>query len=124
RLTRSSGLDGDLGVLSDGRVAIHLSTGAPGAVIAAADVVLGQAEIASLQAVGMGKPVVTFAAGGTNAAVASDGLVMVNRDPVTVAAAVSRLLYDDEERTRRGTAGRGRVGPPGAIPAVIAELAP
>jgi uncharacterized protein (TIGR03492 family) len=121
RLSRSAGLDGDHGVLSDGRVAIQLSSGSPGAVIAASEVVLGQAEVASLQAAGMGKPVVTFAYGG-DTTLAGDGILTVARDPVTLAAALSRLLYDDEDRIRRGTAGRERVGPPGAIPAIIAEL--
>jgi uncharacterized protein (TIGR03492 family) len=129
RLSRSTGIDGDLGTLSDGRVTIQLSTGSLGAVIAATDVVLGQAGTANLQALGMGRPVVSFLAPETtarrarrNADFAGESRVVVDRDPAALASALSKLLYDDEDRARRGAIGRERMGPPGAIAAIIAEL--
>ncbi len=129
RLTPGGGRDGDLGVLSDGRVAIHLATGALGAVVAASDVVLGQGGTANLQALGLGRPVVSFLADDARetrrrriAALAGDSRIVVPRDPAALAAAVAGLLADDADRARRGALGRERMGPSGAIPAIIEEL--
>jgi uncharacterized protein (TIGR03492 family) len=131
RLSRSTGIDGDLGTLTDGRVTIQLSTGSLGAVLAASDVVLGQAGTANLQAIGVGKPVVSFLAAGTtarrakrNADLAGDSRLFLPRDPAALATALTGLLYDDADRTRRGAIGRERMGPPGAIAAIIEELTP
>jgi uncharacterized protein (TIGR03492 family) len=129
RLSPGTGRDGDLGVMSDGRVRIELSTGALGAVLAASDVVLGQGGTANLQAIGLGKPVVSFHAEGStatrmarNEALAGDARLFVPRDPDAMAAALAQLLADESDRRRRGATGRERMGPPGAIPAIIAEL--
>src|SRR5690606_3900965 len=49
----------DLGVLSDGKLTVHLLRGkAMGDALAEADVVLSQAGTATVQALGLGKPVV------------------------------------------------------------------
>ena len=119
----------DLGTLTDGRVTIHLSTGSLGAVIAASDVVLGQGGTANLQAIGLGKPVVSFAAeDSTDRRTTSSGgqaggaRVVTPRDPNAMAAAIARLLADPEDRARRGAIGREHVGPPGAIQAIIDDL--
>ncbi len=121
--------DGDLGTLSDGRVSIHLSTGSLGAVIAASDIVLGQGGTANLQAMGLGKPVVSFHAEGAtgkrkarNEALAGDARIFTARDPDALATALAQLLADDADRQRRGAIGRTRMGSPGAIPAIIEEL--
>ncbi len=119
----------DLGTLSDGRVTVRLSTGSLGAVIAASDVVLGQGGTANLQAMGLGKPVVSFHADGStarrmarNEALAGDARIFTPRDPNAIAAVISKLLADPADRARRGTIGRERMGPPGAIAAIIDEL--
>jgi uncharacterized protein (TIGR03492 family) len=120
---------GDLGTLTDGRVTVHLSTRSLGAVIAASDVVVGQAGTANLQAIGMGKPVVSFHAEGSterrkgrNEALAGDARIFTPREPDAMASAISKLLADPEERARRGAIGKERMGPPGAIQAIIDEL--
>jgi uncharacterized protein (TIGR03492 family) len=122
--------EADLGTLTDGRVAIHLSTGSLGAVVGASDIVLGQGGTANLQAIGLGKPVISFHAEGStdrrmarNEALAGDARIFTPRDPEAMAAAVSKLLADPADRARRGAVGRERMGPPGAIAAIIEELA-
>jgi uncharacterized protein (TIGR03492 family) len=129
RLVQPLSRDGDLGTLTDGRVTLHLSTGSLGAVLAASDVVLGQGGTANLQAMGLGKPIVSFHAEGStarrrarNEALAGDARIFVGRDPDAMASALSRLLADEADRQRRGAIGRERMGPAGAIAAIIAEL--
>ena len=129
RFTPASGRDGDLGLLSDGRVAIHLTTGSLGAVVSASDVVLGQGGTANLQSLGLGRPVVSFLAEGARetrrrriAALTGESRIVTERTPEALAAEVARLIVDDAERERRGAIGRERMGPPGAIAAIIAEL--
>lgn len=112
---------GDLGTLTDGRVKIHLSTRSLGAVVAISDLVLGQDGTAPLQAMGLGKPVVSFEDGAMEA-VAGEARVVTPRDPEAMAATIARLLADSEDRNRRGAIGRERMGPPGAIQAIIDEL--
>jgi uncharacterized protein (TIGR03492 family) len=128
RLTPAA-MENDLGTLTDGRVTVHLSTGSLGAVIAASDIVVGQGGTANLQAIGLGKPVVSFHADGStdrrmarNQALAGDARIFVPRDPDAMATAVAKLLANPDDRARRGAIGRERMGPPGAIPAIIEEL--
>lgn len=129
RAVKPSGRDGDLGLLTDGRVNVRLSSGSLGAVIAASDVVLGQGGTANLQALGLGKPVVSFLAEEARetrrrriAALTGDSRIVTERAPAVLAAELSRLLADDADRLRRGALGRERMGPPGAIAAIIEEL--
>ena len=58
-----------------------------------------------------------------NEALAGDARIFTPRDPDAMAAEVAKLLADPEDRARRGAIGRERMGPPGAIPAIIEELA-
>jgi uncharacterized protein (TIGR03492 family) len=128
RLTPSK-LEGYLGMLSDGRVTMHLSTGSLGAVVSASDLVVGQGGTANLQAIGLGKPVISFHAEGStakrmarNEALAGDARIFTPREPDAMAAEIARLLADPDDRARRGAIGRERMGQPGAIAAVIEEL--
>jgi uncharacterized protein (TIGR03492 family) len=128
-LADSSGLILEAGMLRDPTLTIQVTSGSLGAVLAAADIVLGQGGTANLQALGLGKPVVTFLAEGTtksraarNAALMGDARVLVERDPAAMARAMTALLADDADRARRGAIGRERMGPPGAIDAIVAEL--
>ncbi len=128
-LADSSGLILEAGMLRDPAITIQVTSGSLGAVLAASDVVLGQGGTANLQALGLGKPAVTFLAAGTtasraarNAALMGDARVLVERDPAAMAGALTALLADDTDRTRRGAIGRDRMGPPGAIDAIVAEL--
>lgn len=120
---------GDLGTLRDGRVTVHLSTRSLGAVLTTSDIVLGQAGTAVLQAIGLGKPVVSFHAEGStgrrmarNEALAGDSRIFTPRDPDAMARVMAKLLADPEDRARRSAIGRERMGPPGAIAAIIEEL--
>lgn len=124
-----SGVDGDLGRFSGDGLVIHLSTGSLGAVLEASDVVLGQGGTANLQALGLGKPVVSFLPGQARparirriAALTGDSRIVVERRPEALAGALAMLLEDDAERLRRGELGRERVGGGGAIDAIIAAL--
>lgn len=130
RLAPGSGREGDLGTLSDGRVAIQLTTGSLGAVVSASDIVLGQGGTANLQSLGLGRPVVSFLADDARekrrvriAALVGDSRIVTERSPEALAAAVAKLLADPADRKRRGDIGRERMGPPGAIQAIIEELA-
>jgi hypothetical protein len=47
---------------------------------------------------------------------------VVDRAPQPIAAALARLLADPTDRVRRGAIGRERMGPRGAIAAIVEEL--
>lgn len=126
--TPPEGAAGDLGTLT-GDLTVHLTSGSLGAVLAASDLVLGQGGTANMQALGLGKPVVSFLAEKAtdsrrkrNAALTGDSRIVTEPTAEALAAALFRLLDDDADRLRRGAIGRKRIGPAGAIPAVIAEL--
>ncbi|MEO6012143.1 MAG: hypothetical protein ABIQ30_00975 [Devosia sp.] len=128
-LTPPKANGGDLGILSDGRVTIYVSTGTLAPVVGAVHVVLGQAGTANQQAYGLGRPVVGFHAEGEtpkrqsqDEAMAGDAAIFTPRDPAAMAAAIARLLADEPDRLRRGAIGAEHMGPPGAIPAIIEEL--
>ncbi|HEX4296640.1 MAG TPA: hypothetical protein VHZ56_01335 [Devosia sp.] len=128
-LARGTGLVLDGDTLRGDGLSVHLSTGSLGAVLAASDIVLGQGGTANLQALGMGKPVISFLAEDARparrrriAALAGDSRIVTERTPEALAAALAALLADPAEIARRGAIGRERMGPPGAIAAIIAEL--
>lgn len=98
-------------------------------VIEAADVVLSQAGTATVQAMGLGKPLVTFTTGRDRRSRIADeqrlfgeARIMTTANPDAVAAELQRLLADPAERDRLGAVGRQRIGPPGAIDQVLAVL--
>ncbi len=55
-----TGESGDGGALVGGGLTVHVARGAAGNLLEAADVVLSQAGTATIQALGLGKPVITF----------------------------------------------------------------
>jgi glycosyltransferase involved in cell wall biosynthesis len=61
-----------------------------------------------LEAMHHGVPVVAFGAGAVAETVGAGGLVITRKDPVTVAAAVERVLSDSELRAELVAAGRRR----------------
>lgn len=124
-----TGEAGDGGTLIGDGLAIHVARGAAGNLIAAADLVLSQAGTATIQALGLGRPVITFVTPRDRAsrvrdetALFGESRTVVPADPDRVAAAVRRLLGDPGERLRLGAIGRARIGGPGAIDAIIAAL--
>jgi uncharacterized protein (TIGR03492 family) len=102
-----------------------------GAAVRRATVAVGLAGTANEQAAALGVPVVAFAPRGAvqytpafqrlQHRLLGDALV-----PATgweqAADRVIRLLRDVGERSRRGSVGRERMGPPGAVPAITAEI--
>jgi uncharacterized protein (TIGR03492 family) len=120
----------DLGVVGDGTMRVHLARGrAMGNLLDAADVVMSQAGTASVQALGLGKPVITFInprdrrSRFTNEQrLFGEARTVVEAEATAVTAALTRLLSDPDERSRLGAIGRQRIGGPGALAAVLEAL--
>jgi len=120
----------DLGRLVGGELVFHLARGSLGNLLETADVVLSLAGTATWQAIGLGKPVVSTLSAPTRrkrlrdeAALTGPARQVCSADPEEVAGALTTLLSDPGERARRGAIGRRQMGSPGAIDAIIAELA-
>ena len=93
------------------------------------DLVLSQAGTATVQAIGLGKPAITFRSPEDRASrfedesrLFGDARLAVAADADTIAAALAQLLSDPADLARRAAVGRQRIGGPGAIDAIIAEL--
>jgi uncharacterized protein (TIGR03492 family) len=120
---------GDLGTLRDERLTIHLSRGVVGNLIEGTDVVLSQAGTATIQAIGMGRPVITFNSASDRPKrvrdeqkLFGDAWIRVPGNPGPISRAITRLLRDQLLRARLGAIGRERIGGPGAMAAIIGEL--
>jgi len=120
----------DMGTLRDDRLTLHLARGATGNLLHAADIVLSQAGTATVQAVGLGKPVITFrdprerqSRFRAESALFGDARLATANDPAEIAEMLAGLLRDEGERLRRGAIGRQRIGGPGAIEIIIETLA-
>lgn len=93
-------------------------------------VVVGLAGTANEQAVGLGKPLVTFPTSGVQgreyvrmkADYFGESAIAVPPDPVRVAEATWALLDDPARRARMIAAGRERMGEPGASDAIAREI--
>jgi uncharacterized protein (TIGR03492 family) len=121
-----TGEAGDGGTLTDGDLTVHVTRGAAGNVIEGADVVLSQAGTATIQALGLGRPVITFvnrrdrqSRVRDESALFGPARLVLPPDADKLAATLGSLLADPAERARLGDAGRARIGAPGAIHAII-----
>lgn len=119
----------DMGHLSGRGIRIELYRGATGNVIEASDVVLSQAGTATQQALGLGKPVITFFPPehrkkrmDDEQALMGESRLLLPPDPAAIAFETARLLEDPAERARLGAIGKQRLGGPGTLDAVIDEL--
>lgn len=120
----------DLGMLSDGELSVHLARGrAMGNLLEISDIVLSQAGTASVQALGLGRPVITFLNPRDRRSRFEDeqklfgpARVVVDAEVGNVALALTELLRDGDERARLGSIGRERIGGPGALAAIMAAL--
>jgi uncharacterized protein (TIGR03492 family) len=120
----------DLGELSDGDLTIHMARGgAMGNLLAASDLVLSQAGTATVQALGLGKPAITFVNPRDRRSRFTDEQMLfgeartvVTADGPAIGAALRALLSNDEERRRLANIGRQRIGGPGAMHAIIDAL--
>jgi uncharacterized protein (TIGR03492 family) len=120
----------DLGSLSDGRLNVHLLRGrAMGNALYASDIVLSQAGTATVQALGLGKPVIHMTSPKDRQSrfldeqkLFGDARIAVPGQPDLVAQALLTLMGSADERARLGAIGRQRIGGPGALDRVLAEL--
>ena len=120
----------DLGELSDGDLTIHMARGgAMGNLLAASDLVLSQAGTATVQALGLGKPAITFvnprdrrSRFTDEQALFGEARTVVPPEAPAIGAALRTLLGNDEERRRLANIGRQRIGGPGAMQAIIEAL--
>lgn len=119
----------DVGRLSGRGLHINLARGALGSLVEASDLVLSQAGTATIQALGLGKPVITFVRDTDREKrfieenrLFGDARIIVPAEAEALSAAVSRLLDDKAERERLGELGGERIGGPGVIGEIIAAL--
>lgn len=119
----------DRGALVGHGLHLHLASGVLGNLIEGSDLVLSQAGTATQQALGLGKPVITFDRPDNRAKRMADEQKLMGESRILttpgiqpVADALVRLLKDDVERQRRGAMGPKRLGGPGTLKAVIREL--
>lgn len=112
-----------------GDLVVHFARRAMRDMVEASDLVLSQAGTATIQALGLGVPAITF----TRPTDRMKRYIEENRlfggarllardDPDELAAVVARLLHDPAERARLSEIGRQRIGGPGAIARIIAAL--
>ncbi len=134
RLERTAILSGDaadLGELADGRLRVRMARGkALGNLIAASDLVMSQAGTATVQAIGLGRPAITFinprdrrSRFSDEQALFGSARVVVESDVAAVSAALRRLLEDDAEREELAAIGRQRIGGPGALAEIVRAVA-
>ena len=117
----------DLGELSDGDLTIHMARGsAMGNLLDASDIVMSQAGTATVQALGLGKPAITFINARDRRSrftdeqmLFGDARTVVMAEAPAISAALKRLLSDEEERRRLANVGRQRIGGPGAMQAIM-----
>ena len=122
----------DVGVIASGRrenLELALVSGSFGDMVAAADIVLGQAGTANEQAAGCGKPVIAAAQRGEapdrmqwyrmrQKRLLGDALLVLPPQPQVFAAEVVRLIDDPQRIQQMADTGRRRMGPPGGASAV------
>ena len=121
---------GDLGTLRDERLTIHLTRGVVGNLLEGTDVVLSQAGTATIQAIGMGRPVITFNSPSDRPKRVRDeqklfgeAWMRVPGNPGPISRALTRLLRDTARpQPPRQRSASDRIGGPGAMAAITEEL--
>ncbi len=112
-----------------GDITVHTARGAMRNMVEVSDLVLSQAGTATIQALGLGVPAITF----TRRSDRMKRFLEENRlfggarllstdDPADLARATMRLLRDAAELQRLGKIGRERIGGPGVIEKIIAAI--
>jgi len=120
----------DLGELSDGDLTVHMARGsAMGNLLAVSDLVLSQAGTATIQALGSGKPAITFinprdrrSRFDDEQILFGDARTVVPAEAQAIGSALRQLLESEEERHRLGAIGQQRIGPPGAMEKIVTAL--
>jgi uncharacterized protein (TIGR03492 family) len=127
-LARHAGLTWD-GTNFTGDLVVHAAQNALGDLVENSDVVLSQAGTATIQSLGLGRPVITFVRDGDRMKRFTDenrlfgeSRLLVKADAGELSTMLAGLLSDDADRKRRGAIGRERIGGPGAIDKIVEEL--
>lgn len=118
------------GRLTSDTLDITLLPGAAmGDALDASDLVLSQAGTATVQAIGLGRPSITFQTADDRPSrfrqegrLFGEARQVVTADPEAIAQKLQELLSDTPLRERLASVGRERIGPPGAMDAIIADL--
>lgn len=126
----ASGIEEDaLRERAEGLEMTYMPGRALGDMLDRSDFVLSQAGTATIQAIGLGRPAITFRSDEDRPSrfrqesqLFGDARLAVGADPQSIATAITALATDPADRLRRGAIGRGRVGAPGAIAAIIDEI--
>lgn len=133
-LTRSPLLSSeraDLGLLVDDRLTIHMARGgALGNLVEASDLVLSQAGTATTQALGLGRPSITFVSSADRRSrfeaeqrYFGEARMETPATAEGIGAALEKLLSDPAECRRLAGIGRERVGGPDALQTILSALA-
>lgn len=119
----------DLGFLSDGKLKLHLTSEVAGNIIEGSHLLLSQAATLTLQALGMGKPVISFIEENDRQKrtddrkkLAGESRIFVSQNIEEMAKAIERLLLDKTERDRMGMIGQTRIGTTGTLEAVLMDI--
>ncbi len=131
-LPRESGPPGLSGCLEREGVRLWIFRDRFGDILEAAEIVLGLAGTANEQAVGLGKPVVTFVGTGpqfnakfvaTQKRLLGEAISVVEAGPEAVAREMAAILGDPARYLRMQEAGRERMGGAGATERIVSWLA-
>lgn len=122
---------GVLGAFERGGTRVLCVQGRFGDVLNTADLVIGLSGTGNEQAAGMGKPVIAFAGDGVQFTkgfaadqkrLLGEALSLVEAEPRAVAEEVVRIAGDPEVYARMAACGRERMGGPGAVQRITAEI--
>jgi uncharacterized protein (TIGR03492 family) len=119
----------DGGTLVGDGLTVQVARGAAGNLIAGADLVMSQAGTATVQALGLGKPVVTFVNPRDRRsrvrhenALFGEARIVVEPHAERIAETLEHLLDNSPQRKRLGAIGRERIGGPGAIDEIVKAI--
>ena len=119
---QAGGGDSHRGVLVKGGQSVHLLAGVLGDLLCQSTLALGQAGTANEQAAGAGVPVVAYDPKGSKGlrwyrarqkGLLGDAVSVVVQQVPAIAGEIQMLLDNSEERERRASVGRERMGPAG-----------
>jgi uncharacterized protein (TIGR03492 family) len=119
----------DVGRLSGRGLHVHMARGALQPLLDASDFVLSQAGTATIQALGLGKPVITFTRENDRMKrfieenrLFGEARRIVPAEAEKISEAVRRLLAEPAEVERLSAIGKERIGGPGVIKEIIGVL--
>lgn len=109
----------------------HIYKGRFGDILAVSDVLIGMSGTGNEQAVGMGKPVITFPGKGTQftkkfaldqVKLLGDSICFIDKGPKAVSDALIDVVLDESKRQYMALVGRERMGLPGAAARIAEEI--